>query len=313
MRQDRLVSHVFSNPLLIRKRAGITEEIVHGMYYFDEPSVGSFGENFPVISSQLFMPLYLLALEFEIKDPEVLLFMAASSGKPHENNDLIERFAKSNDVFENELVCKREKANGNNVQSLSRFNNLYALHHVFLVAVCKRDNLPVSGYWEEKHPIQERIMSVVGKITSEPTAWCVDKNGLPTAITSAKTILRVWAEIEEAKLPIIDIFSKIFGKNSLKTRIGNKFEIDVMTAFLGRLIVLSNDNGTFLVRSLDSKKPFGLVLKFASNSDRHHVSFGILAALRNYPYDNALVNELKDYLESRVLGTLENGVEVSFN
>jgi L-asparaginase II len=307
------MTHVFSKPLIYLKRAGITEEIIHGAYYFHEKDVGIYGDNFPVISSALFNPLHFLALEVDLKNFNLLAALAATPGKGEGYFDIVKGFATANNVQEDELICGRQRPPEGDSLEQSRFYNPYALHHVLLVAICKRDNMPIGGYWEEGHPVQERIFSIVGKITSEPTTWCTDKSGLPTAITSAKTLLKVWDELEDADLPFTtSLFENLKNEPQLISQ-GNTFEAEVMTAFSGKLAVLSNDNGTFLIRSIGEEKPFGMVVKFASNMDRKYIPFGILAAIIDYPFENPLVKELEDYLESRTSGMNQNGLEVSFN
>ena len=93
----------------------------------------------------------------------------------------------------------------------------------------------------------------------------------------------------------------------------NQFELELMTALEGKIMVLSNDNGTFMVRSVAQNQSFGLVLKLASSLDRPLLAYGLLAALREYPFSNDLILKLKTYLEAKVIGHKEFGLEVMFN
>lgn len=305
------MTHIFSNPLFYKKRSGITEEIIHGVYYFYESGQPAYGENFPVISSTLFNLLKFIALEIDVSFPGVMAAMAARPGKDSRYFDIVKDMADLYQVKESDLICSRYRSE--NSEELSRFYNPYALQHVIVVGACKQNGIDPDKYWEEDHPIQERIFSVVGKATSEPTSWCTGVSGLPAAITSAKTLLKVWSELSESGSPVVESFFSSLKQDPSSIIQNNQFEYQVMAAFKGRLMVLSNDSGVFLVKSVDAgDKDFGFLVKFASNADRKYAPYGLLAALKNYPYENSLVLELRDYLEARVSGAYQNGVEVSF-
>ena len=132
--------HIFSRPLFSRKRSGITEEIIHGAYLFVEEGVGTHGDNFPVVASTLFTMLQLAALEIDCAETDVLAAVTARRGKSATYFSVVKKMADSMGVEESELVCERSPGrDAAGVSRMSRFYNPYALLHVFMVGVCKRD------------------------------------------------------------------------------------------------------------------------------------------------------------------------------
>lgn len=313
--------HVFSRPLFYKKRSGITEEIVHGTFLLSEEA-GKYGDDFPVISSDLFNLLQLVGVEIDVPGRE---FADALSVRPEPTSEYYEavfRLASSCEVLESELVCKRFRLegsetlfiNGSRKSGFSRFLNPYAVFHILIVAACKQQNLSISDYWVETHPIWERIYAVVGRATKVPTSWGLDDSGFPTAIAAASTVLRVWDDLLKEDLPVVSWFKDLLVTNPMAAARGEEGASAVMKAFSGRVAVVRNRNGACLVKSVlpEADGGFSLLLKFASRSDQNDLFYGLLAALNHYPFQNDLVFELKNHLERGIDLRLKGSVDVTF-
>lgn len=304
--------HVFSRPLLYKKRTGITEEIIHGVYYFLENGSEPMGDDFPVVSAELFYLLHFLALEIDLTDPLLIAALETVNSGGEKLLSAVSDLASALGVCESELVCKRYRMPGDkHAGQSSRFLNPHSLIHVALLGACKQQGFSTSDYWSEGHPVQERIYSVVGKATRVPTSWCQDSSGLSTAITSAGTLVRVWTELLNSSTPIARDFLQLAATAPKAAAFGRSFEKELMTAFSGKLLAMSNTNGTFLVKSTLGKD-FGLVVKFASRSDVGDIGHAMLGILSQYSGDHELVLELKTYLKARMSGHKNLGLEVSY-
>jgi hypothetical protein len=310
------MSHLFSNPLFSRKRSGITEEIVHGTFFCQDGNEVAGGENFPVITSGLLLAQKIQALETNPEDLKKLAALAAGKGLPYGYFDALKIFAEQIGIGESDLICPRSshpRDVADKDQMLqSRFFHGGALAHVLMVHASNTHGGDPHGYWREGHPSQENIYSFVGKATSEPTSWCTDDSGLPTAITSAKTLLKVYGDLERDSSPLARTVVEILSETPSALGEKNLFCYEIVRAFPGRLMALTNSNGTLLLNTVNEDQSFGLVLKFASASDLHHAPLGVLAALKQVDSDNPFINELRTYLEAKSFEIDSHGVEVTF-
>lgn len=289
---------------------------MHGNFYFQDRNGSVAGENYPVISSELLLPQKIMSLEINPDDLKKLAAMAAGKGLPYGYFDALKEFAEELGVNESDLICPRAShpLSQNDLDKLvqSRFFHVGSLGHILMVHSSNMHGVDSHGYWREGHPCQEHIYSFVGKAASEPTSWGSDDSGLPTAITSAKTLLKIYDEFEKETSPLASTLFEILSEipSSLGER--NSFCYEIVRAFPCRLVALTNSNGTLLLKSFDEKYGFGLVVKFSSAADLRDAHLGVIAALKSIDSDNPLLNEIKSYLEAKSFGVDSHGVEVTF-
>ena len=70
--------------------------------------------------------------------------------------------------------------------------------HSFMLGACKAQGWPTEGYLAPDHPLQQRMIAAVARVTGEAPALAVDGCGVPTFWISVEGMARAWASLAEA-------------------------------------------------------------------------------------------------------------------
>ncbi|MBS4223651.1 asparaginase [Lederbergia citrea] len=177
------------------------------------------------------IPVFLsnIISKYNLTDEEAALFTASQRGETYHISALKSLLHKL-PVKEEELFCpasyplnagpKEEMIR--NQESKRRLYHNCAGKHLGFVAMCRELGYPVDGYWEESHPLQQKILSILSELSEVPETKIIkgiDGCGVPVFAIPLKNMAITYLKLACPDL-IMDDHMKQAVKNM--TRVMNE-------------------------------------------------------------------------------------------
>jgi L-asparaginase II len=299
-----------STPLFILARKDVPEIVVHGAsIYHDSAIESSQLPQFQLVARDLLKPWQFLAADVIGHEDFWALGLSSHSGEPM-HLEALSRFAAHIQAGENELFCPRGypfdweistrlKLSG---EKPSRFHHPCSGKHLLMIAACRKHNFAIDSYWDISHPLQKRVLGLVGREAGEQISWVTDNCGLPTAITSSRTQIHLWEKLAFSEDIAAVALKELWIHNP--RMIGGRRRLDsaLIEVSGGRLLAKEGGNGLLMVQSLPngSEKVASCLIKLASGYRFEHLALALWAALSPRkdlpPAFVAVVDYLRDQL-----------------
>lgn len=203
-------------PLIVEKRAGILENIHHGLIVAvndKKEVIHEVGDkNQYIFYRSASKPLQAIPLfmtdiieKYGVTDEEAALFTASQRGETY-HIAALQSLLKKLPVKEEDLHCApalplnekpRNEMIRNKVEKRRLFHNCAGKHLGFL-AMCHEMGYPTEGYWEIDHPLQQQIikvLSTLGEIPSSEIKAGVDGCGVPVFALPLKNMALTYLKL----------------------------------------------------------------------------------------------------------------------
>lgn len=299
-----------SNPLFILARKDVPEIVVHGAsIYYDSRSDLSQVPVFPLVARDLLNPWQFLAADVSGSEDFWALGLSSHSGEPM-HLEALARFAAHIHASENDLFCPRGypfdweistrlKLSG---EKPSRFHHPSSGKHLLMIAACRKHHYTIESYLDISHPVQKRLLSIVGREAGEQIGWVSDNCGLPTAIMSTRAQINLWEKLAFSDDPAVVALKNMWIKNP--RMIGGRKRLDSVLVEIGRgkLLAKEGGNGLLMVQSLptDSEPVASCLIKLASGYRFEHLALALWATLSIRNDLPSAFSQVVDYLRGQL-------------
>jgi len=305
-----------SNPLFVLSRGQVPEVVVYGASVYRNVDDNLDNEqSFQVVTRDLLKPWQFIASDVQGEDDFWALGLSSHAGEAL-HMEALEKLSKAAEAGESELFCPRGypfdwetstrlKLSGENP---TRLHHPCSGKHLVMIAACRKHDYPVDSYWDVNHPLQKKILGLLGREASEQISWLTDNCGLPTAVMSSRAQLSLWQKLAYAE----DEFS--VGLKDLWTRnpmlVGGRRRLDSSLVELtgGKVLAKEGGGGLFVMQSLpiEGEEPAGLLIKLASGYHYEHLALAIWAALSQQKKLPAGFQQIADFLKDQLSDLVPN-------
>lgn len=311
LRSDIPTILTMQTPLFVLARRGVSEVVVNGGAYYKAEGGKACGNDPAVmlIARSLLKPWQFLAADAAGEEPFWALGLASHSGQSHHLEEL-QHLSAAALAGEAELFCPRgypiDPAAAAAMRSAgvapSRLHHPCAGKHLLQIAGCRRHGFAVDNYWDPEHPLQKRLMALLGPMVGEKPVWLTDSCGLPTLAISAKAHLNLWERLAVSDEPKIRQLRQLWLGNIRLVGGFGRLESDLMEVCPGKIIAKEGADGLLVVVALpDGGQPAATCLvKVASGFTTSHMALGLWSFLSRQPDMPLVLQKLTDYLRSRL-------------
>ena len=299
-----------SHPLFAIKRSISTEIVVHGAVCikFQDKAVKS-TSSFSFLSKSLLNPWQFLAAEVAGSEDFWSIGLSFHSGQePH--MDALSSLAKIAKAGEDELFCPREYPLDWERAAKMRFANERPRRichpssgkHLLLLAACEKYGYTKADYWEQSHPIQKKLFSLVGKEAKEPIKWAYDNCGAPTFYLSERANAVMWEKLALDETEQVVKLKNLWFRNPRLIGGWGRLDSDLCIAARNKAFIKEGSDGLLMVQSLPSagEPAASCLIKIASGYHKNYLGLALLCAIKANPELPSVFHELKEYLQSRL-------------
>lgn len=299
-------------PIFSFERGQFSEVVVSGMTAMKTQGqvLQSRAADNQIVTRSLLKPWQVMGTSlFKGHHPMWAMSIASHSGQPIHMDMLVELMAHLN-VNENDLICPRSYPMDQSIaaqlrnsgEKPARLQHPCSGKHLIQLASAKSESLPVDTYWNEDHPVQKRIMSLVGKEANEKVSWLTDSCGLPVAIMSVRAILNMYERLALDQNDQAMMIKKLWTENPQLIGGKSRLDTEIIEFGAGRLLAKEGADGLLIVQSLpsDAGSVAGFFVKIASGHQTNHLALALYCELKRRPTLPAVFDELKDFLRSRI-------------
>jgi L-asparaginase II len=264
-----------------------------------------------LIARSLLKPWQFLGCEisFDVSDGFWVLGLSSHSGQQI-HIDGLARLAQVAKANEEELFCPRTFSldiNEATKQRLAnekpnRLNHPCSGKHLLMLAACREHGFSTHDYWNEDHPIQKKIASLVGQQIGEKPTWVQDSCGLPTVAMSAKAHLSMWQRLALDGDEKTRKLRTLWTSNSRLVGGYDRLDSDIMDAVPGQIIAKEGADGLLIVQSVGKEKSecVGCLIKLDSGYNSSYLALALWATLNRFPDLPEPYPTLKSYLKARL-------------
>jgi L-asparaginase II len=300
-----------ATPLFVLTRRDVPEVVIDGLAYFrvgNEAISGSDPAAF-IVARSLLKPWQFLAADVAGDERYWSLGLSSHSGQPQHMAELA-KLAGVAHAGEEELFCPRgypldaavaaeQKLAG---KPPSRMQHPCAGKHLLMLASCRRHDYPLDSYWNTEHPLQKRVMTLIGQMAGEKPVWLTDSCGLPTVALPARAHLGMWERLLSSQDPKYRQLRELWLANVRLVGGDGRLESDLMEIMPGRIIAKEGADGLLVVGSLPHEHEPSAVcfVKVASGFNSAHLALGLWSMLARAPALPTVFQAVKEYLRSRL-------------
>ena len=257
----------------------------------------------------LLKPWQFLAADSFGTEPFWAMGLATHSGQAMHLEALMKLRAAA-DAEENDLICPRAfpldalaaahlRVFG---EQQSRFHHPCAGKHLMMIAACNKHGFDPDHYWDIEHPLQRRVLNLVGRESGEKLTWVTDSCGLPVAAMSIRALVFMWEKLALADDDRSQAMKNLWLDNSRLVSGQRRLDSDIMEAMGRRVIVNEGADGLLLVQSLPgSGSPVATCfIKIASGYQPSYLALALWTLLSRTSDLSPVFSDLTDYLRSRL-------------
>jgi L-asparaginase II len=298
-------------PLFLLSRHGVPEVVIDGLAYLRADQEKIFGSDSSayLVARSLLKPWQFLAADVAGEEAFWSLGLSSHSGQPQHMEEL-SKLAEVAQAGENELFCPRGFPMDSSITSRlklegrepSRLYHPCAGKHLMVIASCRRNNFPIESYWDTEHPVQKRVMNLIGQIAGEKPIWVTDSCGLPTVAMSARAHLNMWDRLINSPDPKYEQLRSLWLHNIRLVGGLGRLESDLMEIIPGKIIAKEGADGLLLVASLPfENEPSAVCLvKVSSGFNASHLALGLWSVLSRSEHLPVVFASIKEYLQARL-------------
>lgn len=293
-------------PIFSFERNKLQEVVVYGAFHFKKQGHEINGcQAFEFATRDQLKPWQMLACE-SYGDEKFWALTLSSHCSSEEQLLALMEYVEKVGADKDDLICPRYSCEGYNLEltngqivSPSRLLHPCSGKHLLMLAESKKLGVSGQNYWENHHPVQKKIFTYVAQLVRKPIRWVTDDCGVPTAVMSSYDFLNMWESLVNSHDPKCKNLIKMWIDCS-KLIGGKKIEADLMKISEGKLIAKSDENGVFILQTVDPEQlsQAGCFLKLANGSSYGHYALALLSILSQQSNLPPVLIKVLEYLQN---------------
>jgi len=300
-----------SGSLFAFTRKSIPEIVVPGVTLFKphNATLHQPEQHLACVSRTLLKPWQFLAADVFGPEGFWSMGLATHSGQPM-HLDALMKLREAAGAEENDLICPRAfpldalaaahlRVFG---EQQSRFHHPCAGKHLMMIAACARHGFSADHYWDVDHPLQRKVLNLVGRESGEKLTWVTDSCGLPVAAMTMRSLMFMWEKLALSEEPRVQQLRALWLDNVRLIGGQRRLDSDIIEAMGRRVIAKEGADGLLMVQSLPGHGgPVATCLvKIASGYQPSYLALALWALLSRTSGLPPVFSDLTDYLRSRL-------------
>ena len=288
--------------------------MVQGTAIFKPRGAALYGpeQELVCVSRTLLKPWQFLAADAFGPEPYWALGIATHAGQPMHLEAMMQLMAAAK-AEENDLICPRAwpldamasahlRVFG---EQQSRLHHPCAGKHLMMIAACHRHGYSPENYWNIEHPLQRRVLNLVGRESAEKLTWVTDSCGLPVAAMSLRALLFMYEKLALADDERATALKTMWCEHARLVGGQRRLDSDLIEFSGRRVIAKEGADGLMVVQSLPqtgtaANQIATCIIKLASGYHPAHMALALWATLSRAHDLPPVFVDLTEYLRSRL-------------